>query len=259
MNEVVIRVPRQLQRVQIIRARQADEARAMQFEEFSPSGAGYQEPERDAAFQPQEMVSRAQVERELKNAYDRGFEDGREVTSAMLEREIGRHEEWLQNFDFIIGELHRQFSGSIAKLEECAVSLAVEIAQYILQREVQSDASVVVQQVRRAFERVSGVDSVRVRLHPYNVEALEHVKSSLVAMSDGIRTIEIIPDPAIQPGGCTLETAIGNIDAQIATQLEQIRADMIEAAQSTKMPRLEDFDFGGEADSTGLPDSGFPE
>lgn len=250
MGEVVVRIPRQVQRIQIIRSREAAEAHPMEFEEFYPAAQAAKES--SPAFQPQEMVSRDQVERELKNAYDRGFEDGREVTSAMLEREIGRHEEWLQNFDLIIGDLHREFSGCITKLEECAVSIAVEIAQYILQREVQSDTSVVVQQVQRAFSRVSGVDSVRVRLHPYNVEALEHVKSSLVAMSNGVRSIEIIADGAIPPGGCVLETAIGTIDAKIATQLEQIRADMIEAAQSTKMPRLEDFDFSDNA--TGIPD-----
>lgn len=252
MGEVVVRIPRQLQRIQVIRSRQAAEAHPMEFEEFYP--AGQDSAESSATFQPQEMVTRDQVERELKNAYDRGFEDGREVTSAMLEREIGRHEEWLQNFDLIIGELHRQFSASIAQLEECAVSIAVEIAQYILQREVQSDTSVVVQQVQRAFGRVSGMDSVRVRLHPYNVEALEHVKSSLIARSNGVRSIEIIADGAMPPGGCVLETAIGNIDARIATQLEQIRADMIEAARSTKTPRLEDFDFSGNAAGSEMPD-----
>ncbi len=242
MNEVVIRVPQKLQRIQIIRSRQAADAHAMQFEEFDS----------DMEFvehlpAQEEMVPRSQVERELKNAYDRGFEDGREVTSAMLEREMGRHEEWLQNFDTIVGELHREFSGAITRLEECAVSLGVEVARFLLQREVQTDPTVVVEQVRRAFNRVSGIDTVTVRLHPSNVEALEQVKSMLVAMSDGVRSIHVQPDFSIDPGGCVLETAIGTIDAQISTQLEQIKNEMIETARSTRLPRLEDLDFSADS------------
>lgn len=244
MNEVVIRVPQRQQRIQIIRSRQAADAHAMQFEEFD-SDADYA-----PRAQPQEeMVPRSQVERELKNAYDRGFEDGREVTSAMLEREMGRHEEWLQNFDTIVSELHREFSGAITRLEECAVALGIEVARFLLQREVHTDPDIVQEQVRRAFERVSGIDTVVVRLHPINVEALEKVKSVLIAKSDGVRTIHVQPDTSVDPGGCILDTAIGTIDAQIGTQLEQIKLEMLETARSTRLPRIEDLDFSGNAES----------
>ena len=245
MNEVVIRIPQKLQRIQIIRSRQAADAHAMQFEEFD-SEVEYAPPVAEVR---EETVPRSQVEHELKNAYDRGFEDGREVTSAMLERELGRHEEWLQNFDAIVGELHREFSGAITRLEECAVSLGVEVARFLLQREVQTDPAVVVEQVRRAFARVSGIDMVTVRLHPSNVEALERVKSALIAASDGVRSILVQPDESVAPGGCVLETAIGTIDAQIGTQLEQIKNEMLETARSTRLPRIEDLDFSDDDNS----------
>lgn len=239
MNELVVRLPRKLQRVQILRSSQAADIHAMEFEEFATD----EDESATSAAEEEELIARSRMERELKNAYDRGFEDGREVTSAMLEREIGRHEEWLQNFDSIVAELHRRFSDSIKKLEECSIALGVEIARHILQREMQSDATVAIEQVQRAFERVNGIDAVAVRLHPYNVEALKKVKSKLLAAASDIKAIEIVSDPSVEVGGCIVDTNMGSIDAQIKTQLEQLRAAMLQEARATQMQRLEDIDF----------------
>lgn len=240
MKEIVVRLPQKLQRVQILRSHQVADVHAMEFEEFSPVDTYV-----DDAEPQEEFVSRARVEQELKNAYDRGFEDGREVTSAMLEREIGRHEEWLQNFDNIIAELHRRFSDSTGKLEECSIALAVEIARHILQREVQKDATIAIEQVQRAFERINGIDTVTIRLHPFNVDALKKVKSSLLTSASDVKTIEIVADPSIDMGGCVVDTNIGSIDAQIRTQLEQLQATMVKEARASQTPRLKDIDFSG--------------
>lgn len=244
MNEIVVHLPQKLQRVQILRSYQIADVHAMEFEEFSAADTH----EENNAEPQEEFVSRARVEQELKNAYDRGFEDGREVTSAMLERELGRHEEWLQNFDNIIADLHRRFSDSIGKLEQCSITLAVEIAQHILQREIQSDTAIAIEQVQRAFERINGIDAVTIRLHPYNVDALKKVKSSLLALAGDVKTIDIVADPSIEMGGCVVDTNIGSIDAQIKTQLEQLRATMVKEARISQTPRLEDIDFSGASE-----------
>ncbi|GIV55678.1 MAG: hypothetical protein KatS3mg040_0446 [Candidatus Kapaibacterium sp.] len=41
-------------------------------------------------------------------------------------------------------------------------------------------------------------------------------------------SITLVADPAVEPGGCILETALGTFNAQLATQLERARAIIAE-------------------------------
>ena len=57
------------------------------------------------------------------------------------------------------------------------------------------------------------------RLHPDDARVLD---VSAVAGSPSRRTIEIVADPAVEPGGCVLDTPTGSIDALLSTALERV-------------------------------------
>lgn len=65
-----------------------------------------------------------------------------------------------------------------------------------------------------------------VRVNPEEYDALSEVKSELI--SDAVKnpTITIVGDTSVEKGGCIVESDIGAVDAQITTQLEEIRRKM---------------------------------
>lgn len=230
MNQSVIRIPKKLQRIQIIQQTDSPIFEPFEFEDMNLEEVVNPEEEENKRHEQQ---LRANIEKELKNAYDRGFDDGREVTTAMLEREMQRHRDWLKNFDEITEDMRQEFSDAISQLEETALTLAVAIAEQVLAREISQDALIVIEQIRRAFQKIQGVDYVIIRIHPEDVSALEAVQSQLIYESNGIKEIKIRADSTLNPGDCIVETNIGSIDAQIRTQLEQIHREMIETARAS--------------------------
>ncbi len=225
MNERIIKVARRFRKAQIWQ-RQASEAEDYRFEDFNAPEV----EEEEATVEPEEeLIPRSVVEKELKSAYDRGFVDGKDVSTGMLETEMRKREEWLRNFDSVLQQLHEQFGGVAQQLEESAVTLAVTIAEHILERELSKDAQLALVQARKAFQKLQGVEEVRVRVHPDNLEALQTAGSALTAATPGLRGLTVSADDTVQIGGCVVDTAIGSIDAQVKTQLAELSEQMRQA------------------------------
>ncbi len=243
MQKYDIKIPRGRQGVRIIRARQAGPVDPFEFEDFSPKPAEA-EQETPAAPPPEpdrDMVAREQVEGELKAAYDRGFNDGKDVAGGMLEREMQQREEWLRRFDEIAAQLHTEFRRELNGIDQSTVALAVKIAEHVLGHEISKSAYDILEQARRALQAAHGADEVTIRVHPDDFEALETAKSTLLDEHSALRAITVLADRNVRPAGCVLETPIGKIDAQIHTQLEQLGEDLQRAAgEAGRHPELLD-------------------
>jgi len=177
----------------------------------------------------------ADLESARKEGYDHGLTDGKNVTKAMLLDEMEQHLQWVKNFDTIMSsQLLQEFQDAYEEMEKTAISLAVIIAEKILQREIKENAGeVILTSAINAIRMLDGAKSITLRLHPTNVEALEKAKSTLVdATKVRPELITIIADPSIQEGGCVVDTALGTIDAQVKTQLDSIANALNEEFQS---------------------------
>jgi flagellar biosynthesis/type III secretory pathway protein FliH len=58
-------------------------------------------------------------------------------------------------------------------------------------------------------------------------------RNDLLASGEGVREIMIETDDTVERGGCIIESASGNIDARIATQLAQIETALFGSARTT--------------------------
>jgi flagellar biosynthesis/type III secretory pathway protein FliH len=169
-----------------------------------------------------ESLPLEEAQREVQQAYERGFEDGRELTRSTLSLEIEKQQHWVRNFDSIFQELRVNFSKEIDVLADSVISLSVMIAGRILEHEVRSNPDTVIEQTRRALKALDDDTVFRIHLHPNSIDILEKVKSSLCADPSKIENAVLIPDETIDQGGCLLETSAGIIDARLKTQLEKI-------------------------------------
>lgn len=168
-----------------------------------------------------------QVQQEVQAAYDRGFAEGQEVASAVLETELRSLTERIRNLDGAILELHRQYAEAIAQVDRTALDLAVTIANAILGYEAQRSIECVLAQAQAALAQYHGKDAVTIRLHPTSLQALKDAGNPL-ATSSSSPTIRLVADPTVEVGGCILETALGTFDAQLRTQLENARRMLAE-------------------------------
>ncbi len=170
-----------------------------------------------------ESISAEQIQEEIQNAYNQGFNDGQQTTSASFQAQIQQHQRWLKNLDSVISELQQQYRLTIAQLEESVIDLATMIAKYILQIESLSNSELVIEQARKAIKSLDNDTIFRIRLNPENVSVLEKAKSNLIKDSQTVEKVKLVADNSIEPGDCVLETSAGTIDARLTSQLEKIR------------------------------------
>lgn len=239
----VIRTPRKVSAARVIKVEDARTISAHVFPDFSellddedllPIEAANEEE-----VQPEEeesLYTLEEVQVEVQGAYDRGFTDGKQVATALLDTEMNKMREWVKNLDTAMMELREQYAQHIEELESVAVQLAMTAVEHILGREIHANTHLAVDQVKKAIASLHGIRDIRVRIHPSGIEALTEAKNSLVENSNSVQSVELISDPSVEQGGCILETAIGTVDAQLRTQLKILRTAMEEAAQLKDVP-----------------------
>ncbi len=102
--------------------------------------------------------------------------------------------------------------------ESDMLQLAMAIARRVLRRELVVDPDALHGLALGALEKLEAQEIARVRLHPSHTAAV----AALLRQESGRGTVEVVPDSALEPGAAIFETARGNLDASVETQLQEI-------------------------------------
>ena len=101
-------------------------------------------------------------------------------------------------------------------------TLAVRIAERILEREITVNPDTVADITAAALRQAGAPRDVLLRLHPDDLKALERGRPRLLERAARAEAVEFRADPAIGRGGCIVETELGTVDARLPVQLEAI-------------------------------------
>lgn len=160
-------------------------------------------------------------EREAREA---GLREGEAAAQARAQEEVraalDRIAQSIAVIDQYQSRLRRQ-------TEMDAVRLSVAIARRVLRRELTVDPGAIEGLVSAALERLQSQESSRLRLHPDHVPALSAALDRL-GMS---AKVEIIADPAQEPGAAIFEMPRGNLDASMDSQLREIERGLVDRFQ----------------------------
>ena len=69
---------------------------------------------------------------------------------------------------------------------------------------------------------------MRVRVHPDDTAAVIARRDTLAGRAPPAAAIEIIADESVGRHGCVVETAVGRVDARLATQLDALERALTE-------------------------------
>jgi flagellar assembly protein FliH len=167
------------------------------------------------------MDETAQRERE----YQRGVEDGRKAAEVEGHHARNAWEQEAQSrLETLSTNLKKQHQALLMRMEHDLLKFALAVAERIVRREVRMHDDVVIGQIQEAVRRVVGTETIKLRIHPDDEQAVRGHRGTLLAMSDTVRDLIIEADPMIDQGGCIIESPAGNVDARLSTQLRQIES-----------------------------------
>lgn len=145
-----------------------------------------------------------------QSAFEQGFRQGRDESSAEVKAASERLAKTLAD----LANFKRTLR---AEAEMDLLKLALAIARRILYRELLTDPEAMHGLVHAALQKVQNREIWRVRVHSAGVDVLRSCLHKI-----GMGSVEIMADPALKPGDLLIETSVGELDASVDTQLQEI-------------------------------------
>ncbi len=157
-----------------------------------------------------------ELQAEIEQARRSGFEEGERKTGEDAAKELRACAER------IAGAL-KDLEGFKSKLGYAAeaeiVRLSLAVARRILHRELMADPESIQGIVHAALQKLHLRDVLRIRTNPALAPSVRAILDRVSAGSN----VEISSDPTLRIGDLLFESARGELDASIETQLEEIQ------------------------------------
>jgi flagellar assembly protein FliH len=162
-----------------------------------------------------ERIAQQDRERIEQEAYQRGFSDGKaaghqqaKAESQPIFDQLGKS---LASLSSLRSRIRTEAEGDLLKL-------AISIARRVLHRELTLEPESIEGLIRVALEKLQSRDLCRIRVHPDQENA---IRNALERFSNS-QKVELVTDSSMQCGDVIFETAHGNLDASIESQLREI-------------------------------------
>jgi flagellar assembly protein FliH len=148
-----------------------------------------------------------------------GYKDGYAEGLAAAEAATA---ESLRRLADLLNGIHENHTVFYRAAERQVVDLALQIAQKVVEREVENMPDLAVNVIRAALDEMDARTAIRVRVNPDDAELLQRRWAQVVPPGVSADQVELQPDERVQPGGGIIETTHGQVDAQLSTKLEQL-------------------------------------
>ncbi|MFT3865952.1 MAG: FliH/SctL family protein [Solirubrobacterales bacterium] len=169
----------------------------------------------------QQAAAEAEREAELDAARAEGYKEGLQAGRS----EVSAAAAALAS---AAGQFDAARSAAAEEVEPVAIGLALRIAEKVLAGELEARPELVLEVVRGALRRLTEPLPATLLVNP---EDADLVRASLAEFSvEHGGELSVREDRRVERGGCVVNTAAGEIDAQITAQLE--RAAKVVARQA---------------------------
>lgn len=165
-------------------------------------------------------VSLADAERIHAEARASGEAEGRAEGLLAAHAEIDAALAGLTRAASEVGKLREELT---AKLEREAVDLALSLAEQIIAGALDVEPERILDGVRGALRRLVDRHRVTILVNPSDLELVSSRMEAVRSELGGIEQCDVQADRRVGRGGVVVETAAGEIDAQIDTQLARAR------------------------------------
>jgi len=163
--------------------------------------------------QPEESEAHWQqaVEEARAAAYREGEAAGHERAAAEVRPVIDRLAHSIDDLARLRPRLRKEAESDMLRL-------ALAVARRILRRELAVDPEALHGLAMAALEKLGSQEIYRVKVHPSIAAPLR----AALERTPGRAAVEIVPDGTREPGAVIFETARGDLDASVGTQLDEI-------------------------------------
>ncbi len=157
-----------------------------------------------------------------RDAYERGFNQGKRAGLEMAEKEAGliisRLEDLIAQFIAFREEMERNIKPRI-------LELSVSIARKIIMKEIETDSEIVLRLTEEAIKKIERQGQLKIKINPLLKDLFEKVSPGLLRLHQDI-VIDI--DPSMPPYGSEIVSETQEIITDIDEQIKTLISDLAE-------------------------------
>ena len=158
-----------------------------------------------------EGARQGEIAHARQEGFDEGLRKGREEAAGEVQKALDQLARTIQ-------DLAQQKRNIRKEAEHELVKLSLAVARRILHRELLADPESIQAIVYAALKKLQNREISRVRVYPAGAAAVR----AAMERTGHRNAVEIVADPALSPGALLFETALGELDASMETQLQEI-------------------------------------
>jgi flagellar assembly protein FliH len=118
----------------------------------------------------------------------------------------------------------------IAETEQEIINLVLLITRKVVKVIADNQREVIISNVVQALRKVRDRGTIIIRVNLTDLKlTTEHTKN-FIQMLEGVKSVQVVEDSSVDPGGCVIETDFGEIDARISSQLAEMEAKILETS-----------------------------
>lgn len=158
-----------------------------------------------------------------KNAQSEGFNQGHLEGIDQGKQEVSFAVERLHG---VIAETSRERERILVHSETQVINLVLTMVTKVVKKMTVEHQQVVIENVKASLELLRGAMSLFIHVSPYDYNFVASFKEELVRMIESRADLKFIEDPTVDPGGVFVETDMGDVDATIRSQLEELEQQL---------------------------------
>lgn len=162
---------------------------------------------------------------EMEEEYKKGYEEAEKNVTEELEQ---KHSDELLNqskdFYSIVSTFEEKFKIFENDFHSLVIKVSQRIAEKILQKEL-ADNTIIEKLLDQNLRNIIGANDIIIKLNPTDYKLIQKSNKQYLASSGGSK-IRFESNENIQIGGCLIESEIGNLDARVESQLNEIVKDL---------------------------------
>jgi flagellar assembly protein FliH len=168
------------------------------------------------------LLTAGQIETIQKQAYDEGFNQGKQEGYKAGQTLVNQHATRLKT---ILDLMSAPLSELDEQVLQQLLDLVTTIARQVIRRELRAYPGQVIGVVRECIQALPiAVRKVFIYLHPEDAELVRNAFSIDENMEQAWKIIE---DPVLTRGGCRIEAEHSKIDASVEQQLNRVIANLL--------------------------------
>jgi flagellar assembly protein FliH len=164
-------------------------------------------------------------ETERKEAEERGRLAGRETGFVEGKDEVARLVERTQT---VLERAQEKRAEILAETEQQIIDLVLLISRKVIKVISENQRNVVISNVVQALRKVKGRGNIIIKVNMLDLKLATEHKKDFIAQVEGSKSLQIVEDSTVDPGGCVIETDFGEIDARIGSQLAELEQKILE-------------------------------